>query len=336
MAEYNNLKVIKESLAQVSSEATPVVVQKSINKIINELDNYLNRLNLFYDRIMLSAQEKYDIYKEADASDITVDYALYKSLKDFDEEATEILKEGYILIDEIRTFFTGEKIVYDIGFTYRGAENLYEMQMSLEEILAMTKASYNTRSKLNNLYKLRMSVRKGDLVQKYNEAHTYIETVDDGSSTIYSSIMRYLKQRVPSENKGNVYEAYKVYKAQYNSNRIPPAEWNAENFDTILTQVKANIAASIKGGDFKNYQIKFISAAPSLMTTSTVRTTLQEILSIFKNIAGGSENQEIIQQVSKLFVKNPDLNSIAGQMEEGMRQEAENNVIEMVNTLVKS
>lgn len=336
MAEYNNLKIIKESLAKMSSEATPSVIQKSINKVIKELDSYLNRLELFYNTLTTSAQEKYAIYQDAEASDITTSYGLYKSLKNFDEEATEILKEGYILIDEIRTFFTGEKIIYDIGFTYRGNENLYEIQMSLEDILKNTKAVYNTRSKLNNLYKLRMNVRKGDLVQKYNEAHAYIETVDDGSSTVWSSIIRYLTQRVPGENKGNVYEAYKVYVSQFSSNRIPPASFSGEDFDTVLTQVKSNIAASTKGGDFLNYQIKFISSAPSLMTTSTVRKTLQEVLLVFKNLAQGGANQEIVQQVNNLFVKNPDLNSVAGKMEEGMRQEAEKQVQERIMSLNKS
>lgn len=336
MAEYNNLKVIKEALSKASGEATPVVIQSAVKSIIAELKNYLNKLEEFYDRIGSSAQEKYAIYQEANASDITTTYALYKELKQYDEEATNILKEGYILIDEIRTFFTKEKILYDIGFTYKGVNNLYEMQLSLEEILANSKAEYNTRSKLNNLYKLRMNVKKGDLVSKYNAAHSYIETVDDGSSTVFSSIMRYLEQRAPRENRGNVYEAYKVYVSQYSSNRIPPASFNADQFDDILSQVKSNIASSIQGGDFMNYQIKFISSAPSLMTTSTVRTTLNEVLSIFENISRGGSNQDIINQVTNLFIKKPDTNTVAGQIEEGMRQESEEKVKEVINSILKS
>lgn len=224
MAEYNNLETIKKALTKVTGEATPRVVNNSIKTIINELSIYLNKLELFYDNIMEIAQEKYSIYQDANASEITTDYALYKSLRNFDSEATSILKEGYILIDEIRTFFTKEKIIYDIGFTYKGKDNLYELQLSLEELLNNVTATYNTKSKLNNLYKLRMNVKKGDLVAKYNEAHGYIDTVDDGSSTIFSSIMRYLEQRAPRENRGNVYEAYKVYVAQFSSNKIPPAD----------------------------------------------------------------------------------------------------------------
>lgn len=335
MANYNNLNIIRKSLLEVTSEATPSVVNSSIKIIIRELQKYLDKLENFYMRVESSAQEKYSVYKEADASEITTDYALYKSLKEFDGEATDILKEGYILIDEIRTFFTKEKIIYDIGFTYKGKENLYEMELSLEEILAYSTATYNTRSKLNNLYKLRMNVRKGALVEKYNELHTYIETLDDGSSTIYSSIIRYLGKD-SKENKGNVYEAYKVYKAKYKSNRIPPAKWEAKEFDTILTEVKSNIAASTKGGDFQNYQIKFISTAPSLMTTSTVRTTLKEVLNIFENIARGNSSQEISEQVKKLFVKNPDLNSVAGSLEEESRQVAEDNVTNVIKSITKN
>lgn len=334
MADYSNLNAIKKALSELAGESTAPVVQNSVNKIIQELTNYLNRLEAFYNNIENSAQEKYSIYQEAGASETTTNYALYKSLKGYDNEATNLLKEGYILIDEIRTFFTGEKIVYDIGFTYGKKDNLYELEMSLEEVLENVKAVYNTRSKINNLYKLRMNVRKGDLVKKYNEMHDYIETVDDGSSTVYSSIMRYIEQKAPRENKGNVYEAYKVYVAQFPSNRIPPAEWNASNFDDILSEVKSNIAASIKGGDFKNYQIKFISSAPSLMTTATVRTTLQEVLSIFQNISGGRSNQEITNQVTNLFIKNKNLDSVAGRMEEDLRQESEDFVVNRLKEIL--
>lgn len=182
MAENDNHNKIKKALIDIAANETPKVVQKRVSIIANELQNYIDRLNDLYNRIERDAKKKLEMYDEIDANEITTSYGLYKELRDYDTEAFEILKEGYIIIDEIRTFFTGEEIVYDIGFTYYGT--LYEIPMTMEQILEKTKADYNTRSKLNDLFKLRMAVRKGDLVQAYNEVHNQVETFDDGSSTI--------------------------------------------------------------------------------------------------------------------------------------------------------
>lgn len=182
MAENDNHEKIKKALIDMAANETPEIIQKRISVIVGELQNYIYKLNDFYSRVERSAKTKLEMYDEIDANEITTSYGLYKELKGYDTEAFEILKEGYVIIDEIRTFFTGEEIVYDVGFTYKGT--LYEIPMTIEQILEKTKADYNTRSKLNDLFKLRMSVRKGDLVQAYNETHNQVEPFDDGSSTI--------------------------------------------------------------------------------------------------------------------------------------------------------
>ena len=318
----SNQKVIKDTLLDVMSSETPKVIQKRVNTIVKELESYLQRLNNFYARVEDSAKTVLEIYdNEIKANEITTTYSLYKELKGYDTEAFEILKEGYIMIDDIRTFFTGEKIVYDIGFTYKNT--LYEIPMTMEEILQYTKADYNTKSKVDNLFKLRMAVSKGKLVEAYNNAHRIVDAYDDGSSTIQSSISRYLKEKYDRQvmNQGNVYEAYKVYKATVGSNRIPPAEFKSTDFDDILTQVRKNTAASTKGGDYLSTQIKFISSAPSLMTTSTVRTTLNQVLNIFISIRNGDENQTIIEQVKKIFIKTAD--QVASKEENNAREKAE-------------
>lgn len=330
----DNIQIIKEALSQAVGEETPQVVKKSMKTIVIQLKDYLTRLNFLYEKIENSARQKLNIYSgDAEANEITTSYALYKELKGYDAEAFQVLSEGYVLIDNIRTFFTNEKITYDIGFEYYG--KLYEMTMSMEEILANTRAEYNTRSNINDLYKLRMHVRKGDLVQAYNEAHSQVEEFDDGSSTIYSSIWRYLKKQQNGKaiNKGNVYEAYKVYKAEVGSNRIPPAKFKASRFDDILTQVRKNTASSIKGGDYLQSQIKFISSAPSLMTTSTVRTTLTDILSIFEGLSSGQESAIIFEQAKKLFIKNAD--QVASKTEDKFRLQAEEYLNELIKNLTK-
>lgn len=330
----DNINIIKQALSKVAGEATSRVINNQVKIIIIQLEDYLNRLNFLYERIEQSARQKMNIYSgDAKANDLTTSYALYKELRGYDAEAFQILSEGYVLIDNIRTFFTNEKITYDIGFEYR--KNFYEMTLSLEEIMANTKVEYNTRSKINDLYKLRMNVRKGDLVRAYNETHNQVETLDDGSSTIYSSIWRYIKGNPQGKaiNKGNVYEAYKVYKAEVGKNSIPPAKFKADRFDDILSQVRKNTASSVQGGDYLTSQIKFISSAPSLMTTSTVRSTLTQVLDIFKGISSGQNNQEIIDQASQLFLKRSD--QVASNAEEDARLKAEEYLNNVIKNLTK-
>lgn len=332
----DNITIIKKSLAEITSKATPKIVKSSVNKIIKELKDYMNRLENIYNDIESDAQKTLGIAEAIDASQLTTSYSLYKKLNKYDDDIVTILKEGYILIDEIRTFFTGEKILYDIGFTYRGVENLYEMQLTMEEVLSYTIATYNTKSKLDNLYKLRMSVKKGDLIAKYNESRQEMLAEEEGSTTLWSSIARYTQQKAPI-NMGNVYEAYKVYsKLQDGKNKIPPAEWNQEQFDTILEEVKKNIASSTKGGDLENIQIKFFGrSAPSLMTTANVRRTLNDILNIFQGIQSGKNENEIIQEVQKIFLKDHEIDSITGKIEEAGLEEAENFLKERINKIVK-
>ena len=331
----DNITVIKNSLAKMEGQATPKVIKSSLNKVIKGLKDYIERLENLYNEIETKAQKILNISESIDASELTTSYSLYKKLSFYDEDITEILKEGYILIDEIRTFFTGEKILYDIGFTYRGRENLYEMQLTMDEVLSYVTATYNTRSKIDNLYKLRMSVKKGDLVAKYNEVHQQMIAEEEGSTTLWSTIARYTQQKAPI-NMGNVYEAYKVYsKLQDGKNKIPPAEWKEKDFEKILEEVKKNIASSTKGGDLENIQIKFFGrSAPSLMTTANVRKTLTDILNIFQAISSGQEDEKIMQEVQNVFLKSHELESITGKIEEEGLNKAEEHVEEQIRKII--
>lgn len=311
----DNIKIIKELLASAVGESTPQAIYSTINNIIIQLEKYLYNLDFFYGMIENEARKKIDTYENAGAQDVTVSYGLYKSLSKYEVEATTLLKEGYVLLDVLRNFFTNEVITYDIGFTSgRGkSKQLYEMKLTIEELLSFSTASYNTRSSIDNLYKLRMQVTKGDLVQAYNKFKGEVEPLDDGSSTIWSSIHKYLgTQKI---NQGNVYEAYKVYKAEIGTNMIPPAEFQEKEFDEILTRIRQNTASSTLGGDYILEQFKYFSSSPSLITTSNIRNTLHSILNLFKDIKSGKDRQKIIEEAKKMFLKSGDQISAKAEIE---------------------
>lgn len=302
-----NVQVIQNTLSKATSEATPSEIKKILSTLVKELSSYYDKLDNFYKRVEKSAKQKINLYNSVEANENTVSYAVYKELKQYNEEATLILKEGYIIIDKIREFFTGESIVYRIGIPYYS--KVYELKLTISELLEYTQADYNTQAKeINNIYKLRMLSNKGNLLQKYSEYKQEITAVGESGSTLFSSIWHYINYNISNHgvkyNQGNVYEAYRVYKERQKTNLIPPAEFNAEEFDEILTSVRSNIAAATQGGDVGLEQIKFLSSAPSLITTAQIKRVLASLLSALRKYIQTSNNKDFETAMKNLFLKD--------------------------------
>lgn len=127
-----------------------------------------------------------------------------------------------------------------------------------------------------------------------------LEQVSDdseGHSTLWSSIRNYVGKKT---NRGNVYEAYRVMVARQGTNKIPPATWSAEEFDSIFKMVKQNTTSWTKGGDFLNEQIKFFAGNPSLTTLHTIKQTFEELQNIIQSFSGN----DLVQGLQYYFQKD--------------------------------
>ena len=211
----------------------------------------------------------------------------------------ELLKQGYVIIDLVREFFTGQHITYQVGVEYYG--KLYEGQLSMEQIMSLAKVQPDWKGSVNSMVKLRLSgTSKGNLKEMLQE----VEDLKKGShTTLYSSIRAYASSTA-KYNKGNLYEVYRVLKGRYGANEIPPASWNTEEFEEVYTSVVRNTASFVKGGDILTEQVKFFgTSVPSLAALGTIRTTLATFNAITQTFSGA----ELTQGLQYYFMKSEDI-----------------------------
>ena len=242
------------------------------------------------------------------------DYAKrYIAAKDFiknNNEIENILKEGYEIIDILRKKYTGETIKYSVGVSYRG--KLYEGTLNLQDILSIAKIDIVWKNSVDNIFKLRLSgLSKSALIEK-------LSTPYDGGSTLYSSIRDYSKNK--KWNEGNLYEAYKLYKMEQGSNRIPPAKFVASHFEELLAQVRSNTVSFVKGGDMLDESVKFFGRSmPSLASLKTIKTTLTS----FNEIISQTNVNNIESGLKLLFDRDSTLDGIDLDLEDMTEEETQ-------------
>lgn len=295
-----NVNVIKQALENAYSAPTKEITKQYFLKVLKQIKQYNLELKIFYDKIDMLSRP---IIFEEDKSDITKTYEVFKKLRYLESEADKILKDGYRILDILREFFTQEKITYRIGIEYYG--DLYEKTLTLEELLKYTTVSYNTRSNIDNLYKLRMT-NKSNLRQAFQKAENTLVTKKGDASTIYSKVREYTRAKSTSakdRNKGNAYEVYRLLAMQY-GNRIPPApDISDETIAETFERVRRNTISSIQGGDILTEQVKFFSSAPSLVTTANIRNNLMKIEEEFENFINTNNTQQLEKVLKQLFTK---------------------------------
>ena len=240
-------------------------------------------------------------------------YITAKEMIKLNPQIEKQLKDGYLIIDKIREYFTGESITYAVGVEYNG--KLYEGNLTIEQILNMAQITPEWKGSINSMVKLRLTgTSRGVLASQLQE----IEDFKSGThSTLYSSIRAYASSN-SKYNKGNIYEAYKVLKYSYGDNRIPPSEWNSEEFESVLMSVKKNTGSYVKGGDILTEQIKFFGGrAPSLTTLATIRTTLKQFNALLSTFSGN----KLKTGLNQLFLKEESLAAASQSFEDFTEEE---------------
>ena len=294
-----NTEIIKKALIDAYKAPTEQLTKDYFLIALKHIQTYNLQLENFYNKIQVLSRP---IIAE-NASDTTKTYEIFRKLRYLEPEADKILKDGYIILDILREFFTKEKITYRIGIEYRG--DLYEKTIDLEELLKYTKVDYNTKSKIDNLYKLRMT-NKSNLRQAFQREENTLTAKRGDSSTVYSRIREYVKAQPSTSkdrNKGNAYEVYRLLMLERNNiNKIPP-ELSNEDIAATFDRIRKNIVSSTQGGDILTEQVKFFSSAPSLITTANIRNNLKEIEVVFNQFINSNNSQEFQKSLEEIFTK---------------------------------
>ena len=328
-AASDSIKEIKSLLVDAFTSESSIVVSNAFQQLAIKLDSYLSRLNNFYEGIERSVNDVVSATAQINAASEYVNYSIFRKISYEQSEVDALLKEGYMLIDELRHFFTGETIKYQIGVEYYG--NLYEFEMSMEQLLSHTSAVYNTRSKVDNVFKLRMTVSKGDLIKAYVDSRSTVISAIKGE-TVYSALSKQVRDI--KANRGNAYEAYRVY-VSLHGNKIPP-DVDIDEFQSILEKVRSNTASSVKGGDLGDTQIKlFAKSAPSLMTTNTIRLTLQDVIAMLNEYSTGGGTEKLRTQIKSIFTKNASTDSSAQAVDVALDKEIDKYLDKLLQNLSK-
>lgn len=154
--------------------------------------------------------------------------------------AEGLLKEGYILIDNIRSKLIGEKINYSIGVQYKGS--LYEGSVSIEDILSQSKVVIDGNT-LDSIVKLRIYGSKSKWISLMEIENNGIAFVNNHSS-LFTSIRDYSNKN-KIKNWGNIYETYKLLVHRHKSNKIPPAHFDEKEFIAAYLETVKNTASFV-------------------------------------------------------------------------------------------
>ena len=107
---------------------TEIEKNKQLKNIEHTLNEYLIKYNQINSLVTQSLIERKNQLDNFDDSDPRKLYGLYKSLlydKEVGVEINNLLRDGYILIENLRKTFTGQEIIYEIGMVYGRGKNRF-------------------------------------------------------------------------------------------------------------------------------------------------------------------------------------------------------------------
>lgn len=308
-----NEKIILESLSTALSNEQPVTLEATIAIMLKQINSYLKILD--YEFLNINNRYEQIIAQNSDLAESAQKYMLYKEIKNNEvmmNRITNIITKGYILIENIRNFFTNETIIYGIA---SGTEKyLYEANFTFEQLSKFIKLDINTGK--NNVYSmlvLRLSNKTGlnqeikKIQAQGQSAEVTLTNSISEASTIYSAIYRFAGENAKTTY-GRAYEAYKMIvrkrQASGYGNRIPPPV----RIDTIRNAFNSVASDNIpfyKGGDYNNIQYKaWINSPATVIKTTGIKEALINIQKIFQAFINTGKKKELSNNLKSFFLKD--------------------------------
>lgn len=313
---------VKKILSQELSSEVSTYSDETIILLVSKINNYLRRIEMWNKRT--TAYYNQVAQNDPDMKEELKRYIASKQMIKIMPEIESLLKEGYQMIDIIREKITGEQIRYFIGVEYKG--KLYEGYLTMEQILNIAKVTPQWKGSLSSMIKLRLSgTNKGTLAGLLEEVGSFKEA-NGKHSTLYSAVRAYASASGKT-NEGNIYETYRALRARYSSDRIPPAVWNPDEFDTLYLATRKNTGSFVTGGDILNDQIKFFGGSvPSLASISTIRDTLTSFVNSLTTLSGG----QLTQSLNELFNNNSILDGAATTVDEFIEDTVNEDLLSLI------
>ena len=279
-------------IEKIMVQDTQQEIIQSFNYFSGRVNSLLNQINQFSLTIQ-SQSNQLEFHDDGTISGSSVMRMLKQTeaISNWNNTIEELLRNGSQLIQEIRTFFTGETIKYNIGIMYYG--QIYEFEVPESVLLEHVKISYGTkRTDFSKLFTLKLGASgygKKSLIELWQNYQIQSTTGRLNTQEVYEGFVN--DSNIANKNQGNIYEATKKY--QYQKGRRSRSD--------VFSTITSNIVASTKGGDFDDIQYKFFGkSSPTLADMSVITNTLYACRDLF-NL---SNSTEIGQKVREIFVKD--------------------------------
>lgn len=268
-------------LATLSNEAK----NEELQKIEQQIENYLIEYTLMEKKVEVATK---GLVLNPNMNKNLQMYILYKTF--LTTNLTQLLQDGYILIETLRYAFTGTEIIYQIGMEYsvKGAgRQLINKRISLAELLSYAKPEIQWRSTGMGAFKLRAASTKSDFDVEYAKQKAALNEQLNGLHSLFPKINEILTaSHGKKQNQGNVYEVYRRLRYEGWADHPPgpedPQKLDAETVANRYMEIKQGTQSFVTGGDIGLEQDKLLSAAPSIATLNTIGRALKLILTYLK------------------------------------------------------
>ena len=316
MAEID--KTITQDIESLFQTQTENVIAKDFLLFQSRIQTMLNKIKNFSNEVaLLSSQLERHDDGSISGSAVIRNLKQTQAFSQWDKQISQLLIDGSILIQELRTFLTGETLRYQIAIMYYG--NIYEFEVPESELLKHVNISYATkRTDFSKLFTLKLGAKgfgKGSLIKEWQSFQVSSGTGKMSTQNVFKSFLK--NKNIGTKNLGNIYEATKKY--QYQKGRKSQSD--------VFSSITSNIISSTKGGDFDNIQYKFFGrSSPTLADMSVIVNTLEACQSLF-TIAP----IEMGAKIREIFVK--DRSQVDSKIEQASLKEIDKHIDQLLQSI---
>ena len=259
-------------------------------------------------------------------------YIIYKKMLNAD--MTQLLQDGYILIENLRKTFTNKEIEYEVGMKYsigKGRYEVFNKKISLSELLSYAKADIQWRGEGIAAFKLRASATQADFYQDFEKVKYEVDKSLDNLHSLYPKVRSTLLAH-NKKNEGNFYETYQHFRklgwADHSPKRRDPDQLTASEILDKYMEIRKGTQSFVSGGDFGLTQYKLLSGSgASIASLLTIGEALKSLLYYIEQGKSAKVTMKTIKE--KVFSKEFDkmikdgLSELTSEVEELVSNAAE-------------
>ena len=330
-----------QDLLDLLAKDTQSVTMKDLVVLDKEIDKFLTQFIDF--RGITDARLKQVISAYETIPDESKTTLTYQILKAFNTKATvlqTLLRDGLLLTEKVRQFFTGEQIIYKIGIQ-KGTKqaSLEEYSLRIEDLLQHTllgRAGSKQASSFQTFFRLTLRNNKTNIRNDISVLERQLDAAIDDGSTVWSKVWNFVHNQSKKGNKynwGHAYQAYNLIVQQRNGNNRVPPTIRSNTIRNAIMRVRSNTASGFLGGDFYNQQLKFLGEHSAGITNLyTIDQSLQSVSKAIKDLTKSGNIQLFRQTLQETFIKqNKDL--MSKKLEAASRDAALDYLDSMMDTL---